>query len=154
VKKSDLPGHVTQVTAMDCLALRSLVLRPGLDIKYSIFAGDDLPSTYHFAFLDPQGTPLSVATFMQEPFSVFPNLSPAYRLRGMATDPSHQRQGLGRKVLLRAEHFLRHHNVKVLWCNARTSAISFYEKMGFMVSGEEFNIEQVGPHKVMYKEFK
>ena len=29
---------------------------------------------------------------------------------------------------------------EILWCNARTTAFEFYEKMGFTIVGDEFDI--------------
>ena len=36
---------------------------------------------------------------------------------------------------------------EILWCNARTTAFEFYEKMGFTIVGDEFDIPNLGPHK-------
>ena len=37
------------------------------------------------------------------------------------------------------------------WCNARTSACAYYEKLGFTPRGGEFEIEGIGPHFVMVR---
>ena len=36
---------------------------------------------------------------------------------------------------------------EILWCNARTTAFGFYEKMGFNIVVDEFDIPNLGPHK-------
>jgi len=41
----------------------------------------------------------------------------------------------------------------MLWFNARTVAVPFYEKHGFATRGDEFEIPGVGPHYVMWQEF-
>lgn len=65
------------------------------------------------------------------------------QLRGMATDPSAQGQGLG-SVLLRAVQASG-----PLWCNARLRARPFYARAGWHPIGEVFEIAKVGPHQRM-----
>jgi predicted GNAT family N-acyltransferase len=36
-----------------------------------------------------------------------------------------------------------------VWCNARTPARSLYERAGFSVVSEEFELPDIGPHLVM-----
>jgi hypothetical protein len=36
-----------------------------------------------------------------------------------------------------------------VWCNARTPAVGFYEKLGFSTIGEEFELPPIGPHYLM-----
>jgi hypothetical protein len=36
-----------------------------------------------------------------------------------------------------------------VWCNARTPARGFYERAGFAVEGEEFELPEIGPHVLM-----
>ncbi len=37
------------------------------------------------------------------------------------------------------------------WCNARSTAIRFYEKNGWRIVSDEFIIEKYGPHRRMVK---
>ena len=77
----------------------------------------------------------------------------AYRLRGMATEPTKQRKGLGAMVLHGAMDYLKKEtDMEILWCNARVTAFGFYEKMGFTILGEEFDIPNLGLHKTGYLE--
>jgi GNAT superfamily N-acetyltransferase len=39
----------------------------------------------------------------------------------------------------------------VIWCNARINAVAFYKKAGFKIIGDEFDIENIGPHFLMAK---
>lgn len=77
---------------------------------------------------------------------------PAYRLRGMAVDPAFHRRGIGRKLLelLEAQVLASGHTM-LLWCNARTPAVPFYNSMGWQKVGEEFDIPTAGPHFKMWK---
>jgi predicted GNAT family N-acyltransferase len=36
--------------------------------------------------------------------------------------------------------------VRLMWCNARSPAVRFYERNGWMLASEEFVIESAGPH--------
>jgi hypothetical protein len=36
-----------------------------------------------------------------------------------------------------------------IWCNARTPARAFYERGGFRVASDEFELPEIGPHYVM-----
>ena len=55
--------------------------------------------------------------------------------------------GLSRK----AKGIIKQNLCSLLWCNARTSAMGFYQNVGFEKIGEEFDIPTVGPHVLMFK---
>ena len=46
---------------------------------------------------------------------------------------------------------LKTNTTKLVWCNARTTACGFYEKLGFEKSGPEFEIPGIGKHFIMIK---
>jgi ribosomal protein S18 acetylase RimI-like enzyme len=54
--------------------------------------------------------------------------------------------GLGRAVLERCLDHARERGARVVWCNARTGAIGFYERLGFEVVSEVFDVPVIGPH--------
>jgi ribosomal protein S18 acetylase RimI-like enzyme len=73
----------------------------------------------------------------------------AWRVRGMATVPAARGSGAGTAVL---DALLTHAidgGASRLWCNARTRARSLYERAGFRVVSEEFELPDIGPHFVM-----
>ena len=73
----------------------------------------------------------------------------AWRVRGMATAPDARRKGAGTAVLdALVAHAIANGATRV-WCNARTPARSLYERAGFRVVSEEFEIPEIGPHFVM-----
>lgn len=123
----------------EILSLRHRVLRPGLAIESAEFDGDMDASTLHFAALwnDRALSCLSVYASQWKD-------DDALQLRGMATDASHQRCGIGRNLLQYAVSHVP--PVKYIWCNARVEAIGFYQRLGWAVESDEFNIEGVGPH--------
>ena len=71
--------------------------------------------------------------------------SPAWQLRGMATDPAVRGTGAGLRLLTEARAVLSVWS-PVYWCNARRNAVGFYQRAGWTVVSEEFNVPDVGPH--------
>ena len=69
----------------------------------------------------------------------------------MATLKAYQGQGLSQALLRTAFPIIKNNHVSRLWCNARVTAIGFYEKVGFEKVSDEFEIPDVGPHVLMSK---
>jgi predicted GNAT family N-acyltransferase len=72
------------------------------------------------------------------------------RLRQMAVPNSMQGKGVGRALMIFAENVARDLGYKKLSMHARKTAIGFYQKLGYSISGEEF-LEVTIPHFVMEK---
>jgi predicted GNAT family N-acyltransferase len=72
------------------------------------------------------------------------------RLRQMAVDSKLQRKGVGHALMNFAENLARDYGYKTMTMHARKTAIGFYEKQGYKVSGDEFT-EVTVPHYVMEK---
>jgi N-acetylglutamate synthase-like GNAT family acetyltransferase len=72
------------------------------------------------------------------------------RLRQMAVHDRLQRKGIGHALMSFAENLARDHGYKTLMMHARKTAVGFYEKQGYRVTGDEF-IEVTVPHYVMEK---
>ena len=129
--------------------LRHRMLRAGLPPEAAQFPGDDAPSTWHvgvFASSEKNAPPISCASFMLNSYQA----EPAWQLRGMCTDGAHQGKGLGGKLLACAEtEIVKDSNMRLFWCNARVPAIPFYERHGWKVDSEEFDIPTAGPHRKM-----
>ena len=140
---------VLRVHPKDTIALRHQMLRPGKPVESCVFVGDDDEQTFHLgAFVDSKL--VSVASFY---FEKHPKLLPPYqyRLRGMATLPEHQRSGLSSELLKMAFPIIKQNLATMLWCNARLTAVGFYEKVGFEKIGEVFSIADIGEHILMTK---
>ncbi|MBL7014338.1 MAG: GNAT family N-acetyltransferase [Candidatus Marinimicrobia bacterium] len=138
--------EIKRVDADIVRPLRQKVLRPGQPFHTTKIEKDENKDTVHYAlYLDNFLT--SIATIYPEPLVEY-NFSLAYRLRGMATDPEYQGKGFGAQILKQCIMYLRDKtDTKYLWCNARESAFGFYEKFGFEIIGDIFEIENIGPHK-------
>jgi len=72
------------------------------------------------------------------------------RLRQMAVPNSMQGKGIGRALMIFAENISRDLGYKTLLMHARKTATGFYEKLGYSISGNEFE-EVTLPHYVMEK---
>jgi GNAT superfamily N-acetyltransferase len=75
-----------------------------------------------------------------------------WRVRGMATALGERGRGVGRGVLdALLEHAHSNGGTRV-WCNARVPARTFYERAGFHVCSDVFDVPPIGPHLVMERE--
>ncbi len=138
---------VQPVPAAAVVDLRQRVLRPGLPRATAVFPGDDLPTSRHFAATDSAGLVVGVASFhLNEDGG-----EPAWQLRGMATDPAWAGRGVGRRVLAVGEAAVVAAGPRRLWCNARERAVGFYQRLGWAIVSERFEIAAVGPHFRMAK---
>jgi predicted GNAT family N-acyltransferase len=149
---------VKQITASDTHNLRLKVLRPDHPMIYSHFEGDDGPEAGHFGVYEGDRL-LSVGTVVPEPCKD-PNADAmmmvpgAWRLRGMATEPDARSKGCGTLVLEACLKHVKKHGGTVLWCNARTGAMKFYERHKFVALSDEYVMPGIGPHYLMKRELK
>lgn len=142
--------EVLQISAQDTYSIRNQVLRPGKPLSSCYFEGDDDDLTFHLgAFIDKKLC--SVASFY---FKNHPEIKEEYQfqLRGMATLPEYRGRGLSKALLETGFPLIKKNHVNVVWCNARKTAVGFYETVGFTIISSEFEIEGIGPHFLMKKE--
>ena len=119
--------------------LRHRCLRPGQPFASAVYDCDELTGTLHAAAYR-DGALAGVATLLEdgaEPFRL--------RIRGMAVEPEYRGAGIGAR-LVRALQRHAADQGSGIWCNARTSALSFYQGCGFRPVGEEFELPGIGPH--------
>lgn len=139
--------EVLRIKAIDTYPIRHKMLRPTGTIEDCMFQGDNDELTFHLgAFVDKKL--VSVASFYFERSPVFQEQY-QYRLRGMATLPEHQGQGLSSALLRTAFPVIKQNQCTLLWCNAREKALGFYAKVGFKPSGDLFTIQNIGKHMLM-----
>jgi GNAT superfamily N-acetyltransferase len=141
--------HTEAVDAEAVRPLRAEVLRPGRSREQLIFPGDDAPDTLHAA-IAVEGRIVGVASVVREPYPHDP-LAGDWRIRGMATSAEMRGGGIGTALLARCEEHARDHAGTRLWCNARVRARTLYERAGFVVDGEVFEIPLIGAHYLMGK---
>ena len=127
--------------------IRKEVLRKNIDLPYT-FNGDQEKETIHLGlYLNNNLT--GVVSFMK---STHKDLKgEQYQLGGMAILHEFQGEGYGNILILNGIEKLKNKQIDIVWCNARVSALHFYQKNGFQIIGDEFDIPKIGGHFVMYK---
>ena len=130
------------------LNLRHQILRPNNPPKDAEFYGDNEMETFHFALhIAGEREPVCCVSYMLVPYE---DGQDAYQLRGMATAEAWQSKGCGKEIVAKAQELIMQNTgITRFWCKAREEAIVFYEKQGWRVASELFNVEGVGPHKTM-----
>jgi GNAT superfamily N-acetyltransferase len=145
------PITIRRGSVEDVVELRHAVLRAGLPRETAVFEGDAAPGARHVVAVSAaaaDGRVVGCATVHPSTWDD----SPAWQLRGMATDPTVRSTGIGRAMLLYLERLLMtESDVRQLWCNARTPARGFYERLGWHVVSDVFEIPTAGPHVRMTK---
>lgn len=130
--------------------LRQRILRPGQTVNAVAFPGDGAPASAHFGARLPSGKLLGVASVLREP-APWDRRTPGWRVRGMATVPEARRHGLGSRLLAAVLAHVETHGGGLLWCHARTPAVSFYERAGFVTRGTPWDELDIGPHITMWR---
>mgnify|MGYP003530026727 CR=1 FL=1 len=70
------------------------------------------------------------------------------RFRKFATLQEYQNRGLGSRLLDFTIDWAREQGYREIWCDARTSAMAFYEKFGFAKFSEPFFKEEIAYFKI------
>jgi predicted GNAT family N-acyltransferase len=97
----------------------------------------------HFGMFDENERLIACAVAVVYP----PNKA---KIRQMAVATEHQGRGFGRELIHFIETKLAHQGITLLQLHARKTAVRFYEKLGYVRVGQEF--EEVGvPHIKMEK---
>jgi GNAT superfamily N-acetyltransferase len=147
-RPDDTPLTLRLAALDEIIDLRHANLRQGLPRDTALFEGDELPTSRHVAAAI-DGRVVGCATVHLNQWQG----QPAWQLRGMAVAPDLRGRGVGQALLAFLEASLRAGSppVRQLWCNARTPAVGFYERQGWRVVSEVFEIPTAGPHVRMTK---
>jgi len=71
-----------------------------------------------------------------------------FRIRGMAVRPKHRNKGVGSDIVKGLQDYAKTRGSGI-WCNARVKAVPMYERCGFVVISDIYDIEGIGPHHDM-----
>lgn len=140
---------IQKIASTETYPVRHIVLRAGKPIESCRFQGDELETTNHFGYyINNQiiGV-ISIFEINNKQFLV----QKSFQIRGMAVLPAFQKQGIGEALVNEAEKFCTTQKADLIWFNARTTAVGFYQKMRYEIVGAEFEINEVGPHFLMFK---
>lgn len=136
---------IREILSEQTYPLRSEILRWGkVPPERCANPEDTLKGSFHLGYFEGNNL-TGIASFHIEAMPDKPDVK-AYRLRGMAVAITHQNKGIGKQLVQYAIMLLKQKGIEYLWCNARTSAKYFYEKMNFEVFSDEFDIPDIGPH--------
>lgn len=140
---------IKRVTTAQVRPIRHAVLRVGQPYASTLWAGDDAEGTVHFGAFDADTLVGIASLLLADPAT--PAVNAQLRLRGMAVLPDQRRKGLGNLLLDGCFAYAQAHQFQGMWCNARVSALAFYEAYGFQTHGDMFEPPLIGPHYMMWK---
>jgi len=147
---TQLKVNISKVDAKKVRPLRHSELRKGQDFSTTSYLEDYEVDTFHMVCIVDEKI-VTCASFYPEK-SLKIKSDNAYRLRGMATDSNFQRKGYASDLMQESFKELTKRDCDMVWCNARLGAVEFYKSVGFNITGELFDIAEIGPHYYMYKE--
>ena len=113
------------------------MLRRGTPSDNVHFAADDDPATRHLAVRDDAGAVIAASTWTPRPFPGSARRA-GVQLRGMAVQPEHHGRGLGAALIAAGVEAAPATRGRLVWANARDSALDFYLANGFAVVGDGF----------------
>lgn len=162
---ADPSAEMRLLPAAATLELRQRVLRPHQSVNDVRFPNDEAVDSRHFGVF-VHGCLVGIASLCRElePLELQPKAERLHaerlhaerqargdwRLRGMATLPEVRGQGYGKELVHACLRHARAEGGIRLWCNARVSALGFYEALGFVARGSEFAVPEAGPHVRMH----
>lgn len=144
--------EIRPISFKQVLPIRQQILRPGKPIEACFFSGDQHPSTIHLGAFE-KNTLIGIVSLMQNRNEALSEKK-QMQLRGMAVLPEYRNRHIAKKLLHETERKLKEEGSLFLWCNARENAVGFYNKHGFKIFGDKFEIHAIGPHYCMYKQFE
>ena len=135
------------ISVEQTILVRWAALRANGPIESCTIPPDKIPNSFHVGH-EIAGKIVGVASFY--PISKEGENGVGWQLRMMGVLPEYQRKGIGNAVLkFGIEFLIQNIQPDYLWCNARKIAYEFYEKIGFSLISEEFDIAGIGSHRAM-----
>jgi predicted GNAT family N-acyltransferase len=146
---SSEPIEVREAQPDEVVDLRHAVLRAGFPREAAIYAIDAQAGTHHFAAVTRDGRVVGCVTLV--PRGHHDDFGDSVQLRGMAVEERLRGAGVGRRLLAKVDEHVRQlpPPTPLLWCNARVAAIPFYERCGWTIISEVFEVPGIGPHVKM-----
>ena len=119
--------NIRPISADDTLQLRRDVLYPNESLAAVKVEHDE--DGLHFGVFDHGQLVTVVSLFLGRDSAQF---------RKLATAPAAQGKGYGKAILAHLVSICKKERIKLLWCNARDTAVSFYDKLGYTTKGDYF----------------
>lgn len=131
--------QVVELTAQQTIPIRHKVLWPNELPEYCMLDGDD--KALHFG--------VSIDDKLVSVASIYMDSDPSSaRLRKFATLTEYQGKGIGSHLLNYIIQILSKRSITYFWFDARSSAVNFYQGLGFQISGELFYKNKVSYYKM------
>lgn len=141
--------HFRPIPFDQTFPLRRRILRDNDPNAKVEFEGGWHPKACHMGAFDATGTLIGIGSVMPQPMAARPNKR-GWRLRNMAVDAAWRRNGVGRAILLKCIEHVQQQDGELLWFNARSTALPFYDALDFQIEGAEFMSDN-HPHYLMWK---
>ena len=119
--------EIKEIKPSETSDLRHRILSPNKSVNLIILAEDD--AGQHFGLFQSEKIVSVISLFVENDNAQF---------RKFATETTEQHKGYGSILLNYIIEESVKNNVKNLWCNARLTALRFYEKFGFEVVSEKW----------------
>lgn len=142
--------EIRKISSKDTFLVRHPVLREGKPIESCHFDGDNIKTTTHFGLFIDKNIIGVISVFKKN--NVIFSSEIQFQIRGMAILSNFQRNGYGEVLIKHTEDYVKNQLGKLIWFNARESAVPFYEKLGYLKVGAPFLIADIGIHYIMKKE--
>jgi len=141
---------IKKITVEKTYLLRHQILRPHQSIDDCKYNGDRDSFTKHFGtYLDNKL--VGIVSIYKSPLNHIQDKN-CWQIRAMAMDISVRKKGYAKDILKKAEDYAIKNGAHYIWCNARVSALGFYEKNNYKIYGKEFYVEDIGQHYIMIKD--
>ena len=119
--------EIKEIQPSETLDLRHRILSPNKSVNLIILAEED--AGQHFGLFQSEKIVSVISLFVENDNAQF---------RKFATETTEQHKGYGSILLNYVIEESVKNNVTNLWCNARLTALGFYEKFGFEVVSEKW----------------
>ena len=127
---------VTEAALADIMQLRVAVLRKGTPATDCNYPEDDYPDVVHFAIIH-KGVAIATSSWFMKECPEKPGIT-AMQLKGMAVADELQGAGLGALLIDAGISLATERGATIAWARARDSALGFYERLGFVSTGDGF----------------
>jgi GNAT superfamily N-acetyltransferase len=137
----------------------SVVTGEHLDLRFRVLRENQPPESAHYLGIDTDKNTKFLGVFHNDKLvgcatlQVDPRNDCKYRIRGMAVEPEFRNQGVGTKIVKELQKLAINEGTG-MWCNARIKAITLYEKCGFKIISDVFEIKPIGLHYDMEWNFE
>ena len=129
--------EIIEINAQETIAIRHEVLWPNKAPEFCIVEGDS--EALHFSVILNEKMVCVASIYIDGEIA---------RLRKFATLSQFQGQGIGSLMLNHLVKQLKNQGMHSLWFDARESAISFYNRLGFTVTGKRFYKNDLAYYKM------